>query len=131
MTIIILIWYAAIIDFVFIGWEIGEEFKKKPVKSNYMSKTKMPQTSIDAYKGLDLNSVKAVHEKILGALNVLVSASSEQIAEYTTLPHARVHKRMKELQDKGLIFRPGGRVKTKSGATAYVWQLKDNPKKEK
>lgn len=82
-----------------------------------------PSTSIDAYKSLQPDQIREVYKKILSALEVLGQASTEQIAEYLTMEHARVHKRVSEMQGLQMIYRPGHRVPTKSGRTAFVWCL--------
>jgi DNA-binding Lrp family transcriptional regulator len=64
-----------------------------------------------------------MYEKIILALERLGSASTEQISDFLTIPHSKVHKRTKEMQDMKIIFRPGHRVPTKSGRTAFVWCL--------
>ena len=82
-----------------------------------------PATSIDAFKSLKPDQVREVYKKILDALKVLGQASSEQIAEYLTMEHAKIHKRVSEMQGLSMIYRPGLRVPTKSGRTAFVWAI--------
>lgn len=91
---------------------------------------KVAETSKAAYRNLNPDSVHAIKELILETLKVLGLASSEQISEYTGKPHARIHKRMSELEREEKIWKPGIRVATKSGNTAYAWQLRgDNQPK--
>lgn len=97
-----------------------------------MSKRKNPQTSVDAYKSLQPDQIRAIYQKIVEALKVLGMASTEQIAEYTTIAHPKIHKRVSEMEKLEMIYRPGTRVKTKSGRTAYQWTLCNNqPKVER
>jgi predicted transcriptional regulator len=88
-----------------------------------MTRKNQPQTSKDAYNNLQPEKLREDYQKILKALERLGTASSEQIAAYLTVEHSVVHKRTSELMKMGLIFRPGHRVPTKRGATAFVWCL--------
>lgn len=91
---------------------------------------KIVETSLSAFKSLNPDSVKAIKELIINTLKVLGLASSEQISEYTGKPHPRIHKRMAELERDELIWRPGAKTLTKSGRSAYLWQLRgDNQPK--
>jgi predicted transcriptional regulator len=91
-----------------------------------MSRKKMPTTSLDAYKSLQPDQVRAIYSKIIDALKVLGMASTEQIALHLTLEHAKVNKRVSEMEKLEMIYRPGTRVPTKSGRTAYQWCLRNN-----
>jgi len=64
-----------------------------------------------------------MYKKIAGALERLGMASTEQIAAYLTVEHGKVHKRTAEMEELGIIYRPGHRVPTKSKRTAFVWCL--------
>jgi predicted transcriptional regulator len=86
-------------------------------------KRKNPATSTEAYNNLRPEKLREDYQKILKALERLGEASSEKIAEFLTVEHAVVHKRTSELMKMGLIYRPGHRVPTKRGATAFVWAL--------
>lgn len=94
-----------------------------------MTKKKLPATSLDAYKSLQADQLREIYQKIIEALKVLGTASTEQISEYTTLPHPKIHKRVSEMERLEIIFRPGNRVATKSGRTAFVWCLCNNQPK--
>jgi predicted ArsR family transcriptional regulator len=104
---------------------IGLEGKTLGSEKNLkdMSRKNQPQTSKDAYASLQLSEVQATYQKIIGALERLGTASTEQIADFLTIDHSKIHKRTKEMQDLKMIFRPGHRVPTKSGRTAFVWCL--------
>lgn len=82
-----------------------------------------PSTSTEAYKSLHPDQIREVYKKIISALEVLRQASSEQIAIHLAMEHAKIHKRVSEMEGLQLIYRPGLRVVTKSGRTAYVWCL--------
>lgn len=91
-----------------------------------MPKRKLPQTSLDAKASLQPDQIRAIYQKIVEALKVLGMASSEQIATHLTMDHSKIHKRTKEMETLEMIYRPGTRVPTKSGRTAYQWGLRNN-----
>lgn len=88
-----------------------------------MPKRKVIETSKAAFQSLDPDQIRDIYQKIMGALKVLGSASTEQIALFLTLEHARVHKRTSEMGKLEMIYRPGTKVKTKSGRMAYQWAI--------
>lgn len=93
-------------------------------------KNTVQKTSLSAYKNLNPDSVAAIKTLIIETLKVLGTASSQQIAEYTGKSDDRIRKRLSELEREEKIWKPGLRVATKSGNTAYVWQLRgDNQPK--
>lgn len=83
-------------------------------------------TSIEAYHSLKADSIRAIYQKIIDALKVLGMASTEQIAEYIGMEHAKIHKRVSEMERLEIIWRPGKKVPTKSGRSAYQWTLRNN-----
>lgn len=91
-----------------------------------MTKRKNPPTSVEAYKSLQPDQIRAIYSKIIEALKVLGMASTEQISEYTTISHPKIHKRVSEMEKLEMIYRPGTRVPTKAGRTAYQWCLRNN-----
>lgn len=88
-----------------------------------MSKKSVPQTSKDAYASLKPQQLRAIYRKIVEALKVMGEGSSQQISAYLTLDDEVVRKRLSELQKMGILYKPGHRVPTKKGCTAYVWQI--------
>lgn len=94
---------------------------------------KVKDTSLAAYRTLNPDSVKAIEDLIEKALMVLGLASTEQIAEYTGKPHAKIHKRVAKMEREERIWRPGAKTLTKSNRSAYLWQIRgDNqPKTDK
>lgn len=91
-----------------------------------MSKRKQPETSLSAYKSLQPDSIRAIYSKIIEALKVLGMASTEQISEYTTIAHPKIHKRVSEMEKLEMIYRPGNKVPTKAGRSAFQWTLRNN-----
>lgn len=88
-----------------------------------MAKRENPATSNEAHRSLKAEDIREVYQKIIKALERLGSASSEQISVYLTMDHCKIHKRTSEMEKLGMIFRPGHRVPTKSGRSAFVWAL--------
>lgn len=89
-----------------------------------MSERKQISTSIEAYNSLNADSVRAIYQKIVEALKILGSASTEKIAEYLGMEHAKVHKRTSEMERLEMIWRPGAKTLTKSGRHAFLWTIR-------
>ncbi len=96
-------------------------------------KATVKKTSLEAYRSLNPDSVAAIKKLIIETLKVIGSGSSHQIADYCGKSEDKIRKRLSELEREELIWKPGHRVPTKSGNTAYVWTLRgDNqPKTDK
>lgn len=88
-----------------------------------MSKRKHCETSADALASIKSEDMKRLYRRIIEALKILGQGSSQQIAAYLTLEDDVVRKRLSELKDFGIIFKPGHKVPTKKGRDSYVWQL--------
>ena len=96
-------------------------------------KNTVQKTSLAAYRNLNPDSVAAIKKLIIETLKVIGSGSSQQIADHCGKAEDKIRKRLSELEREELIWKPGHRVTTKSGNTAYVWTLRgDNqPKTDK
>ncbi len=81
-------------------------------------------TSQEAYHSLKAESVREMYSKILEALKRLGSANTEKIAEFIGVEHSRVHKRTSEMERLEMIWRPGGKVQTKSGRLSFLWTVR-------
>jgi len=93
-------------------------------------KATVKKTSLEAYRNLNPDSVAAIKKLIIETLKVIGSGSSHQIADYCGKSEDKIRKRLSELEREELIWKPGHRVATKSGNTAYVWALRgDNQPK--
>jgi predicted ArsR family transcriptional regulator len=86
-----------------------------------------PETSIEAWHSVKNSMPEEHHAKILKALAELKSASAEQISTITNLDHWQVNRRLSELERKQLIYKPGGKVPTKTGRSANLWTLTTPP----
>lgn len=89
---------------------------------------KVPFTSLDAYRSQDPSHIRKQYDGILAALSVLRSASAEQIADYLKMQHVQINRRMSEMERLQMVWKPGGRVPTKTGRSAFCWQLISEPK---
>lgn len=92
-----------------------------------MKKSCPPQTSLAAWDSVKGSMPPEHHVKILKALGELKSASAEQISTITNLNHWQINRRLSELERKNLIYKPGGRVPTKTGRSANLWALTGEP----
>lgn len=86
--------------------------------------SKVPDTSLAAYRAVTEEMRDNHFSRILKALKVLGRASAEQIALHVGMDHAQVNRRVSELERKELIWKPGSMVLTKSGRMAYVWTIR-------
>jgi len=82
-----------------------------------------PDTSIEAYRSLQPENIREVYQKIINALSVLKAAHTEDIAAFLKVEHCIIHKRVSEMERKGILYKPGAKKKMKSGRRAYVWSL--------
>lgn len=83
---------------------------------------KQPATSLEAHGSIQ-DMKPDHHANILEALKKHGEKSAEQLAAITGLSHHQVNRRMLELSERGLIFRPGNKVATLTGRSAYTWRL--------
>jgi predicted transcriptional regulator len=88
-----------------------------------MPKRKNPETSTDAYRSLDPKKLNKTYNDILLALAAITEGTFEDIAAQMNVKESVVWKRLSELRDNHLIYRPGNRRPLKSGALGYTWML--------
>lgn len=87
-------------------------------------KSKPPETSLEAYRALHPEHLAEHYKKIIKALEILGTATAEQIAKHLTLEHVQITRRMSELEKMELVYKPGTKAATKSGRQAFNWCLK-------
>lgn len=90
-----------------------------------MAKRKQPETSLEAFRSLDVVQLTEIHQKILWALGQLKEATFEEIALCLRVPKERIWKRMSELAKAEKIYRPGNKRSLQSGRQGFTWMLKD------
>jgi hypothetical protein len=99
-------------------------YRNKPENFfNYMPKKKQIDTSLAAFRSLDVDQVEDLKSKILDALNLLGKASSEELATYLKKAKDSTWKRCSDLKNEGKIYASDFKVKTKRGREARQWML--------
>lgn len=88
-----------------------------------MPKRKTPETSIEAYNSLDPVQIRDIYIQIKWALGQIGSGHFEDIAAALKLPKDRIWRRLKEMEDLGMIYRPGTKKVLSTGRNAMVWTL--------
>lgn len=88
-----------------------------------MRKSKIPETSLEAYKSLDPASLSDTYKKIILALSELGSGTFEDIAKKMKVEKSVVWKRLSELERANILYRPGTKKTLKSGRSGFVWGI--------
>jgi predicted transcriptional regulator len=92
-----------------------------------MKRPNLPKTSLDANKKAVPEMRQAHHAKILNALKEMGSANYEQIAKKIGFKDRnQVSRRLKEMEDSLIIYKPGLKTATSSGRMAYVYCIAGN-----
>lgn len=87
-----------------------------------MAKRKLPDTSIDAYHSLDLETLRDIYKRILWALSQIKEGHFEDIATALKEKDSRVWKRLKEMAEMNLIYRTENKKMLSSGRMGYTWK---------
>jgi predicted transcriptional regulator len=83
-----------------------------------------PKTSQDAYKKIKELGIDLVHQqKIIKALEVLGTATVDQIADYLTMDRHPIGRRMSELEANQIVYKPGSKFPNKKGNMCYQYCL--------
>lgn len=88
-----------------------------------MPKRKQPETSLEALRSLDPAQIRDIYVSIKWALGQIGSGHFEDIAAALKLPKERVWRRLKEMEDLGIIYRPGTKKMLSTGRNGMVWVL--------
>lgn len=88
-----------------------------------MSKRKLPETSIEAYRSLDPSQLAEIYKKIMLALVKIGEGTTQEIAASAKEDHSRIWKRVSDLAKMGIIYRPGNKRMMRSGRMGYTWML--------
>jgi hypothetical protein len=92
-----------------------------------MSNRNIPETSKDALRSLEPDSIRAMYRKIAAALQVLGPSTFEEVATYLNEKPERIWKRLDEARKIGLCHRPGEKKKMSSGRFGFLWKAGDGP----
>jgi predicted transcriptional regulator len=93
-----------------------------------MSKRKVAATSRAAYDTLTVDRLRDDYKNIMSALSVLIEATSEQIAAKLKCKPDKIWKRLSEMKEKEVIYKPGNRRPLKSGCMGFTWSLTEKGK---
>lgn len=93
-----------------------------------MGKKKMAETSLEAFRQLTADKLREDYKKILTTLSIIGESTSEQIAAKMKVKPDKVWKRLSELKEKELIYKPGTRKPLKSGCNGFCWALTEKGK---
>lgn len=88
-----------------------------------MSKRKVPDTSLEAWRSITNEQLSNHHAKILASLAQIKTGSAEQISTHSNLSYWQITKRLSELVKKELIYNTGLKVPTRTGRSAYTYAL--------
>lgn len=83
----------------------------------------LPQTSHDANVAATTEMRNDHHRQIINALTRIGVGTYEEIADFVGLDKHQVGRRLKEMEERQIVYKPGGTKKTKKGRSAFVYQL--------
>lgn len=84
---------------------------------------KKPETSYEAYDKVSIEMLHGHWKKIVDALSALGTANYERISEFAFMDRHQIGRRLKELEEKEMVYKPGTKSLTKSGRKAYDYCL--------
>lgn len=85
-------------------------------------KVNVPDTSKEAFDSLPQTEIGQMYNKILMALEVIQEGTFEMIAAQIGVEPSKVWKRLSEMMQAGMIYRPGTKYPLKSGRQGYTWR---------
>lgn len=88
-----------------------------------MSKSKIQETSMEAYRSLDPTKLRDTYKRVILALSELGSGTFEDIAKKMKVDKSVVWKRLSELERANILYRPGTKKTLKSGRSGFVWMV--------
>lgn len=86
----------------------------------------LPQTSHDANKSASLEMRSRHWDRIKEALTILNLATGEQIALEAKMDYHAVMRRLSEMERLEMVYKPGGKIPTKTGRLAYQYALRNS-----
>lgn len=93
-----------------------------------MKKKNFPETSREAWAQVTNEMISDHHKAILSALKILGTANYEKIASEVKLDRHQVGRRLKELEEKQLIYKPGTKTPSKRGRDCFDYKLTEPDK---
>lgn len=86
-------------------------------------KKQLPETSKEAYKKVSAEMLQGHWGIIVKALKALGTANYEKISGFSFMERHQVGRRLKELEQMEIVYKPGSKSKTKSGRDAFDYCL--------
>lgn len=87
----------------------------------------LPSTSHEANKKVSSEMLNSHYKKIIEALVKLKAGNYEAIAWKCRLDKHQVHRRINELERKGIVYNTKIKTATSSGRSAYAYSLTSTP----
>lgn len=88
-----------------------------------MPKRNNPQTSKDAHDSLKQEDIREMYRRILEALRLIKEGTWYDLSIAMKEKPERIWKRLSELREMGLIYRPMTRKLLPSGRTGFTWRI--------
>jgi len=110
-----------VFDFFAIGICLG--YLAAKIKIRIMKNKKMPETSLEAYRSLEVDDLNKTYQGIITALQKIGEGTFEDIAATMRVNSGKVWRRMGELMKKEIVYRPGNKRVLKSGRKGFTWML--------
>ena len=84
---------------------------------------KQPETSLAAFRSITEEKLTIDHSRIIEALKKLGVGNYELIASAAKMDKIAVGRRLKELEEKQIIYKPGSKSFLKSGRYGFNYML--------
>lgn len=88
-----------------------------------MSKKKLPDTSIDAFRSLDVNDIRQIYARIKWALSNIGEGTWEDIGRVLNEKDSKIWRRLSEMERLEIIYRTENKKVLSSGRKGYTWKL--------
>ena len=87
---------------------------------------KIPKTSLEAYRSITNEQLAKDYQRVIDALKVLGEGCINSIAMFMKVDDNKISRRTKEMVLKGILYKTGKRMQTKSGRWADTLGLTEN-----
>jgi predicted transcriptional regulator len=88
-----------------------------------MSKRKVPDTSLDAYRSLDAGKLLEIYARIKWALSQIGEGTWEDIGRVLKEKDSKIWRRLSEMERLEIIYRTENKKVLSSGRKGYTWKL--------
>ena len=83
----------------------------------------MPETSIEALKSIDAESIRDIYKRISWALSKLGEGTWEDISHKLKEKDSKIWRRLSEMQRLNMVYRTDNKKVLSSGRKGYTWRL--------